>query len=431
MSFERFIANRLSLTTMGNFSALILRIAVLSIALSVAVMIITTTVIKGFKEGVTSKVLDFWGHIHITDGNVGETFELIPIDLDPSLVADIEAIEQITYQRPPTIIRPEIKPPVQTTSGGVDRVETYTIVPAILSTKSDFEGVYLKGYESDYQFERIKSYMKRGSWVSYPADGPAQEIVLSEQISKRMNFDVGDKMIIYFILDGEQYKKRFTVSGIYKTGLEEYDRRFALVDTRVLQEVLDWRADQVSGLEVYVDNLDDAVLLNEYIYFEKLPRNLYSQSIQSKFYQIFQWLELQDINEHVLILLMILVAVINMITAVLIFVLERTEMIGLLKSVGASDWSIRKIFLHNAAEVVIKGMIIGNVLALALCFLQLKTGVFKLSEAEYYLDTVPISFDWWMILLINIGTVLVTLLFMIIPTWIVSRVDPVKALRFS
>ena len=128
---------------------------------------------------------------------------------------------------------------------------------------------------------------------------------------------------------------------------------------------------------------------------------------------------------------MILVAVINMITAVLIFVLERTEMIGLLKSVGATNWSIRKIFLHNAAEVVIKGMIIGNVLALALCFLQLKTGVFKLSEAEYYLDTVPISFDWWMILLINIGTVLVTLLFMIIPTWIVSRVDPVKALRFS
>jgi len=163
---------------------------------------------------------------------------LIPIDVDPSLVADIAAIEQITYQRPPTIIRPEIKPPIQTTSGGVDRVETYTIVPAILSSKSDFEGVLLKGYESDYQFERIKSYMKRGSWVSYPADGPAQEIVLSEQISNRMNFDVGDKMIIYFILDGEQYKKRFTVSGIYKTGLEEYDRRFALVDTRVLQEVL-------------------------------------------------------------------------------------------------------------------------------------------------------------------------------------------------
>ena len=182
---------------------------------------------------------------------------------------------------------------------------------------------------------------------------------------------------------------------------------------------------------MYVDDLDDAVLLNEYIYFEKLPRNLYSQSIQSKFYQIFQWLELQDINEHVLILLMVLVAVINMITAVLIFVLERTEMIGLLKSVGASDWSIRKIFLHNAAEVIIKGMIIGNVLALALCFIQLKTGVFKLSEAEYYLDAVPISFDWWMILLINVGTVLVTLLFMIIPTWIVSRVDPVKALRFS
>ncbi len=431
MSLERFIAKRLSLSSRGNFSALILRIAVISVALSMAVMIITTSVITGFKNGVTSKVLNFWGHIHITDGNVGDSFELIPIDIDTTLINKIESIDQITYQRPPTLIDPDRILPALTSLGGVDRVETYTVVPAILSSKSDFEGVLLKGYESDYELDQINQYIKDGSFINYELDAPSRDIVLSEQMSDRMGFGVGDPLILNFMLDGQQFKKRFKVSGIYRTGLEEYDRRFALVDTRILREVLDWSDNQVSGLEIYIDHLEDITLLNEYIYFELLPRNLYSESIKSKFYQIFQWLELQNINEDVLIILMILVAIINMITAILIFVLENTQLIGLLKSVGASDWSIRKIFLYNAGEIIIKGTLFGNILAFILCFIQFETGFLKLSEAEYYLNTVPIEFNWPMILLINVGTVLITILFMIIPTWIVTKVNPVKALRFS
>ncbi len=431
MGFERLIARRLSQSSKGNFSSLILKIAIASIALSMAVMIITTTVITGFKNGVTSKVLDFWGHIHITDGNVGNSFEIIPIEKDTLLINSIEAIDQITYKRPPTIVEGPIVPKVETSIGGVNRVETYTIVPAIISSQNSFEGVLLKGFESDYDRSDIDKYVKSGSFIQFHSNKGSRDIVLSEQIAQRMSFGIGDAMIVSFIIDGESFKRKFTISGIYRTGLEEYDRRFALVDARTLQEVLGWSPSEVSGLEVYIDDIKDLRLLNEYIYFEQLPRNLYSESIQRKFYQIFEWLELQNINEDVLIMLMILVAIINMITAVLIFVLENTHTIGLLKSIGAKNWSIRRIFLYNAGEIIIKGMLIGNALAFVICFVQLKTGFMKLSEKEYYLDTVPIEFNWSMILLINIGTILITLAFLILPTVIVTRIDPVKALRFS
>ena len=337
MGFERLIASRLSKSSKGNFSSLILKIAIASVALSMAVMIITTTVITGFKNGVTSKVLDFWGHIHVTDGNVGNSFEIISIDKDTALINNIEGIDQIIYKRPPTIVEGPIVPKEETSFGGVDRVETYTIVPAIISAKGTFDGVLLKGFEADYDRSAIQKYIKRGDFISFQSDKGSRDIMLSEQIAQRMSFDVGDKLIVNFIIEGESYKRKFSVSGIYRTGLEEYDNRFVLVDARTLQEVLGWDSNEVSGFEVFIDDLRDLRLLNEYIYFEQLPRNLYSESIQSKFYQIFEWLELQNINEDVLIILMILVAIINMITAVLIFVLENTHTIGLLKSIGAKN----------------------------------------------------------------------------------------------
>ncbi len=430
MNYERFIAQKLSGAAKKNFSAMIFRIAIIAVSLSIAVMIITTSVITGFKNGISNKVFDFWGHIHITDGKVGNSFELIPIEKDIELIRDIEDIDVITYKRPPSVVDVDIIPREETSKGGVRSVETYTIVPGIISSKRKFEGVLLKGFEEDHDLSSIKEFMIDGEFISYQ-EGPSRDIVISKQMARRLEFEVGDALIMNFILEGEQYKKRFAISGIYKTGLEEYDRRFALVDTRILQEVLTWTENQVSGLEVYVDDIHDLRLLNEYIYFEKLPRNLYSESIRSKFYQIFEWLELQNINEDVLISLMLIVAIMNMITAILIFVLENTSTIGLLKSIGATDWSIRKIFLYNASDILIKGIFWGNLIAFILCFIQLQTGLLKLSEKEYYLSTVPIEFNWFMIGFINIGTIVITLIFLIIPTLIVTKIQPVKALRFD
>lgn len=395
------------------------------------VMIITTTVITGFKNEISSKVFTFWGHIHITDGNVGNSFELIPITKDRALIDAILSIGSIYYERPRTFIDEGTSTGAKASVGGVDRVETYTIVPAIISAGDQFEGILLKGLESEYQWSNLLPFVRSGELITYNDSTASRDIVISEQTASRLKFQVGDPLIVNFVLDGEQIKRRFTVSGIYKTGLEEYDSRFALVDNRILQEVLQWAPDQVSGLEVFIDDLDDLQLLNEYIYFEKLPGNLYSESIRNKFYQIFEWLELQNINERVIIILMVLVAVINMITALLIFVLERTEMIGVLKSLGATDWSIRRIFLYNAAIIIIKGLIIGNVLAFSLCLIQRYTGVLKLSEKEYYLSTVPIEFNISAIILINIGTIVMTIVFLILPSIVVSKISPVKAVKFN
>ena len=221
------------------------------------------------------------------------------------------------------------------------------------------------------------------------------------------------------------------VSGIYKTGLEEYDQKFALVDIRKIQQLLDWEEDQVSGFEVFIDNIDDLDPLADYIYFEQLPNNLYAETIRAKLPEIFEWLDLQDINETVILALMIIVAIINMVTALMILILERTNMIGTLKAIGSTNWSIRKIFLYYAAYIIIIGLFWGNLLGIGLCIMQEKFELIRLSEANYYLSVAPVDLQLWPILMLNLGTLLVTLIFLILPSYLVTSISPVKAIRFK
>jgi len=229
----------------------------------------------------------------------------------------------------------------------------------------------------------------------------------------------------------EQLERRFTVEGIYRTGLEEYDRQFALVDIRKIQQVLGWKENQVSGFEVFVDNIDDLDAFTNYIYFEEITNDLYAESIKEKMRAIFEWLDLQDVNEWVILGLMLVVAIINMVTALLILILERTNMIGTLKSLGAANWSIRWVFLYYAGYIILVGLFWGNLIGLGLCWLQATFGFITLDEANYYLAVAPIKINWWSVLLLNGGTLVVTLLFLIVPSYLVSRIDPVKAIRFK
>ena len=430
MNLERYIASRISSTSENSFSSLIGKIAVAAIALSMTVMIITTNVITGFKNEISQKIFNFWGHIHIADNNHGDSFELVPIELDQSLIDTLNGIRQITYARPPTIEDfTKLQEPI-TSNLGIEKVEPYIVMPCILEDRSQFEGLLLKGIDGTFLDGNSSSFIEEGEEIIFNDSFPSRDIILSKFTANRMNFSVGQKVNISFLLDGDQVKRQFVVKGIYKTGLEEYDRRFGLVDMRILQEILAWENDQVTGLEVYVEDLNDLQVLNDFIYFELLPPATYSETVKTKFAQIFQWLELQNINEIVIITLMILVALINMITALLIFVLERTNMIGILKALGATNWSVRKIFIYNAAHIVIKGVIIGNLLAIGLCLIQKYTGILKLNEADYYLSEVPIEFNLISMGLINVGTVITVLLFMIIPSIVVTQVDPVKTIQF-
>lgn len=394
-------------------------------------MIVTSNVITGFKNEISAKVFKFWGHIHISDSNSGNIFEIAPMSRDRALTDSIRAIRSIKYARPRTLDDPDRIPPALSSVGGVHAVQSYTIVPGIISDNKQFEGLLLKGIDSDFDTSTIHDFIQEGGIPHLTDSIASRDLLISEETAKRLGFKYNDRVILHFILDGEPVKRAFRICGIYKTGLVEYDRRFALLDARILRELLGWEQDEIGGLEVFIDDITDLDLLNDFIYFEMLPSNLVSDSVRTKFFRIFEWLKLQDINERVIIILMIIVALINMITALLIFVLERTTMIGVLKALGASNWSIRKIFLIQSGSIIVKGAFIGNAIAITLCFIQKYTGIFKLNEADYYLDKVPVEFNLVSILFINMGTFIVVLLFLIVPSIIVTHIRPVKAIHYG
>jgi lipoprotein-releasing system permease protein len=241
---------------------------------------------------------------------------------------------------------------------------------------------------------------------------------------------VGDRLRVVFVEKEEPIQRRFVVNGIFKTGLEEYDSRFALVDIRKIQQLMGWSEEQVGGFEVFIDDIEDLDPIANHIYYDVLPEDLYAETIEEKFREIFQWLALQDINEVVIMGLMIIVAIINMITALLILILERTNMIGTLKSLGSSNWGIRKIFLYYAAYIITLGIFWGNLIGLLLCFLQDKFRFITLDEQNYYLEYAPVEVNFGTILLLNVGTLLVVLLFLIVPSYLVTRISPIRAIRF-
>jgi lipoprotein-releasing system permease protein len=242
---------------------------------------------------------------------------------------------------------------------------------------------------------------------------------------------VGDKFVVHFVKERDQLRRLFQVCGIYKTGLEEYDRKFALCDIRQVQNLLGWDKNQVAGFELWLDDLRDLDLYNQYIYDEVLPPELLSVSIRDKFPSIFEWLELQDYNEVVILALMLAVAIINMITALLVLVLERTNMIGILKALGAGNGRIRQVFIYHAAVITLLGMFWGNLIGLGFCFLQDKFRFIQLNEADYYLSYAPVKINWLAVASINVGTLAITLLFLLLPSLVVSSITPVRAIRFK
>lgn len=430
MNLEHFIANRLAFSENSSFSKVIIRIAIFAVGISVAVMIVTLASITGFKSEITQKIYGFWGHIRITNVNVNSTFETSPTTKTAGFVEDLMAIDQVTYARDKY---GSTVPDVEEVSslGGVRHVQSFATLPGILTTKTDFEGVILKGIDFDFDWDNMGRYILEGKPIDMQEDAASDDILISRETARRTGLKLGDKCIISFVKERDQLKRRFEVSGIYNTGLEEYDRKFAIVDIRKLQQILNWDRNEIFGFEIFVDHMDDIDLLGDYINYEVIPHSMYSETIKQTFPSIFEWLELQNINMEVIIMLMIVVSVINMITAILILILERTNMIGLLKSMGSTDWSIRKIFLYHAFYIIAWGLFIGNIIGIGFCFLQKKFQFIKLDEANYYLSVAPIKLEWTHLLVVNLATMLVILLCLIIPSYLVAQISPLKAIRFQ
>ncbi|MFZ1456576.1 MAG: FtsX-like permease family protein [Saprospiraceae bacterium] len=433
MNIEHFIAKRIATTNSNTFTRVIIRIAIVAIAISLSVMILTTSVISGFKSEITNKIFGFWGHIHITDNNINRTFELVPINKDEKQYDDIREIKYVEYQEPLEIAGFKFKDKAveKRTLGGVKGVHPYIMVPCLLSTKEQFHGMFLKGVDADYEWNTLKSFIIDGLPIQYQKDTSSSEILISKYIATKMMLKTGQKVVLSFLRDNQQLKRRFEISGIYNTGMEEYDKQFGVVDIRKLQEILGWNEGDVQGMEITLENNKDMDIISDYVYYEVVPQKYYAESIRSKWPSIFEWLDLQDINEKIILQLMIVVAIINMITVLLILILERTQMIGTLKSLGMHNWGIRKIFLYNAAYIVGYGLLIGNILGLGIAFAQKYLKFIKLDEANYYMDTAPIQIDPLTIIILNVSTLIITVFALVIPTMLVTKISPVKALRFE
>ena len=424
MNSSLFIVKRLIEKSSAGFTSIIIKIATATVALGLVVMICANSVINGFQNEIQNKIFGFWGHIHINDTKVTRNYESIPINTDTQLVDSIMNIGQLSLID--NVTGESLK-----TNGGVRHVQSYTFCPGILNRDKVFEAIFLKGISTDSDEVRLNDFLREGQLITFSDSSESRELIISEHTANRMEIALGEKLIINFVKDRKVLKKSFVIKGIYKTGLVEYDEKFAFCDQKVVQDVLGWDENQITGYEVFLDDIDDAPIMSDIIYNEYLPTGLFSETIQEKRPNIFEWLDLLNINERIIIILMILVSIINMATVILIFILDRSHMIGVLKSVGYQDWPVRKIFLFQSIWILLRGMLYGNIIAILLLLLQKYGEIIKLDEASYYLSVAPVSFSLTQILLINIIAIVVTSLSMIIPTYIITKIKPIKVLEFN
>jgi lipoprotein-releasing system permease protein len=380
-------------------------IAVSSIVISLSFMIIAVAVVTGFKKQIRDKVIGFSGHIQISNFDLNTSYETSPLAIDK---VDKKAILNI----------PNVK-----------HLQIFATKAGIVKTKDQIEGVVLKGVGKDYDWTFFKEKIQEGRILELNDTAKSNEVIISRTLASRLKLNVGDPFVMYFIQQPPRMRK-FNIVGIYQTGLEELDKTFILGDIAHVQKLNDWEENQVSGFEVMLHDSDKLEETEELI-FDEVDLDINVKSIRELMPQIFDWLDLQDMNEIIILVLMLMVATINMITALLILILEKTRMIGLLKALGMNNNSIQLIFLNKAAFLIGKGLLFGNILGLGLCFIQLKFGIFTLDESSYYLKFVPVNLSLVSIILLNIGTFAVCMLMLLIPARIISKISPVKAIRFS
>ena len=418
-----FIANRIafskSKTRDGQkpFSRFIIRLSVVATVISVAVMVITLSLVNGFQQTISQKVFSFLGHIRIQEKEQAKAIisEETPISKKDTLAAEIRAMP------------------------GVKSISPFSNKYAMLKTKEDMEGALLKGIDKHYDTSHIQPFIKAGRFIQFNDSGYSKEIMLSANTATKLNLKVNDKVLVYFLKPGDSLRSKvnkLTIAGIFKTGITEYDDLFAICDLKLVQ----W-----SKKELSTDNFENEiggyeVFLNDYKSIDKKEDEIYNLndfpdtwdavSVKNISPNIFDWLNLMNKNRDLLIVLMLIVAIINMITCLIIFVLERTKMTGVLKALGAKDWMVQKIFLRHALIITLSGIILGLLLALGLLWLQQATGFIRLPEDAYFINKAAVKIIWWQVGLICAGTFIVCLLILIIPTWLVKKIQPVKAIQF-
>lgn len=399
------IAQRLMNYEKGSFVRFILKLAYISTALSLAVMIIATAVISGFNKEISGKIFGFWGHIQINSIHSSQLNLSTPIDLDTNFTKQLDTLS------------------------GVRHYQIFGYLPAIVTAGDEMEGLILKGVGSDFDWSFFQEFLVEGSILPIEDTG-SRQLVLSRNLANRLKLNINDKCRLHFVIDQDVVTRNFTICGIYNTGLEEYDNKLALANLSEIKSLAHWSDRQIGGYELFVKDINRIDEVSDRIYENYLGNELYLETIRQKFPSIFDWLNLQSTNQYVIQGLMLLVAMINLITVLLILILERTRMIGTLKAIGMRASSLKQIFLFHGFQILGRGLILGNVFGLMVCLVQKYGKVIKLNEADYYLKVAPIHLSLWTLLLLNLGTIVITFLVLWIPSGLVSRISPLKAIGY-
>jgi lipoprotein-releasing system permease protein len=375
-------------------------------------MILSVAVASGFKTEISNKIIGFGSHIQILNYDSNLSFETNPINKEQAFYSDIKDLM------------------------GIQNIQEFAIKGGLIKTQEDFQGVVLKGIGSDFDWSFFDQNIVEGKSFRVSDSARTNDILISRYVADLLKLKLGDKVISYFIQEPMRMRS-FTISGIYETSLAEFDERFALVDIKHIQKLNNWDENQISGFEILLSDFSKLDKMTEDIRdivgfrFNPDGSKLKVVSIKEKYYQMFDWLKLTDTNVWVILILMISVAGFNMISGLLILILERTNMIGILKALGTKNWSIRKIFLYQSGFIISKGLLWGNIIGLSICFLQAKFQIIKLDAASYYLTAVPINLKLWFVLALNAGTLIITVLMLLVPSYIISRLSPEKTIKFN
>ncbi len=413
MNLEYFIAKRLikGKEHKISISAPIIKIAIAAIALGLIMMLVAIASSEGLKLKIREKVSAFNGHIQITnyDNNFSDV-SVAPVSLEQDFYPKFTSVE------------------------GIEHIQAVATKAGIIRTEETFEGIIAKGIGPDYNWKIFEEYIVEGELPECSGE-LNNEVLISRLTANRLNLKIGDSFNTFFLKDGDASQvpnqRRFEIVGIYDSGFEEIDALYIFIDVRHIQRMNKWEADQIGKFEVFLTDFD-AMQQKENEIRGQIVATLDTQTIRQKYYKIFEWIGLFDFNVAIIIGIMIIVGGINMITALLVLILERTQMIGILKALGTPNWSIRKVFLYNAAHLIAIGLLWGNVIGLGFIWLQNKFKIFKFpNPEEYYIDYIPVHIDVPTVVLLNIGVLMLCLLMLLVPSYIVTKITPVKAMKFE
>jgi lipoprotein-releasing system permease protein len=403
-----FIASRLSGRHQQSLSGLVVRLSLLATVFSVSVMILTLAFVSGFQEAIAKKVFSFSGHIRVQQ--------------HPPQSSDLS-------DESPSIANDSISDMIRRT-GHVERVDAYINKTCLMRSPSSMEGIMLKGVEKDFTKNRFASFIIRGEGMSFDTTRPS--VLISSHTARALGLDTGQQVFLYFMNERSEQPRvrKVRIAGIFKTAIEEYDRNFAITEIDFLQKMQQWENSAVSGYEVSIDDhINDTETVSRIL--DNVPVDWYATSIKEIYPNIFDWLNLQDTNRGLIIGIMCLVAIINLVSCLLILVLERRSMIGVLKAFGASDFQVQDIFWRQGMLIALKGIFWGNIVGLLLCWLQSSFGIIRLDEAAYYIREAPVKVIVWHLVAVNAGTILICLAILLIPSLLVRKINPVQALRFN